>query len=405
MTSKAFDNVIALNNAVNVLSFGADRTGATASHAAFQAAVDAASGPPANGFTHVIVPAGNYRFDAKVTIPDGRRMKWQGLGDARLFTNSNIVMIEHIRGSSANWSRLFLENLWLQKLGGAGSAIGINWQGPDSTYDDSRLEMTHCEMRGFWRGVSMGYASGAFSQAYHVDNLTDFFFTRGASFINLENITSLNGDYFVYADDTVGGGISNTLNVLQCVSVFKQQTDIRMRGWDAVNVQNGGCDLGGSGSGAGQSAIYLQSCTNVNIANQYVSSATTGSPNPRDNRSGINLLNSQVTHIIGNRIVDNAHGVLVTGPSGGANTLIQGNSFRNNQLNHIIAVDSAGGRVLGNSFDNTPNRTSTNFEVYLNVAGNTGWSVSNNLFEGASYSIVTGGNDNVGNNIWSEPLP
>jgi hypothetical protein len=61
--------------------------------------------------------------------------------------------------------------------------------------------------------------------------------------------------------------------------------------------------------------------------------------------------------------------------------------------------------VLGNSFDNTPNRTSTNFEVYLNVAGNTGWSVSNNLFEGASYSIVTGGNDNVGNNIWSEPLP
>jgi hypothetical protein len=178
-----------------------------------------------------------------------------------------------------------------------------------------------------------------------------------------------------------------------------------MRGWDAVNVQNGGCDLGGSGSGAGQSAIYLQSCTNVNIANQYVSSATTGSPNPRDNRVGIDLLNCQVTHIIGNRIVDNARGVLVTGPSGGANTLIQGNSFRNNKANHVIAIGSAGGRVLGNSFDNTPDRTGTNFEVYLNVAGNTGWHVSDNTFENASYSIVTGGNDSVQNNIWGEPLP
>jgi hypothetical protein len=400
---------------INILQFGADRAGVTAASPAFQAAVDATISGSGNAFSNLVIPPGNYKFDAAVSIPEGRRIQWKGSGDVRLFTSSNIIMLEHLRGNNANWTNMMIENVWFEKLSGAGSSTAIKWAGTNADSNNSKITLNDCEVRGFWRGVEISWATGNVAGGFFYNNTSDFVFFRGTNFFGIHNVVSQLGDYFVYADDTTGDGISNSIFINACTSVFKK-TDIRMKGFDAVNIVGGGCDLGGTNNGTtgtdtddgtGEYAIYLDDCTNVNITNQYVSSATgaSGQPNARNNRIGIELVNCEVTHIIGNRIVDNFIGVRTNGPASGAALLISGNNFRNNKENHVLSNVSKSGRISGNAFDNTPPRTGTAYEVYLNIAGVTHWIVTDNLFEGTTYTIVAASDYIVDDNQFGAALP
>jgi hypothetical protein len=400
---------------INILQFGADRAGVTAANTAFQAAVDATISGSGNAFSNLVIPPGNYKFDAAVSIPEGRRIQWKGSGDVRLFTSSNIIMLEHLRGNNANWTNMMIENVWFEKLSGAGSSIAIKWAGTNADSNNSKITLNDCEIRGFWRGVEISWATGNVAGGFLYNNTSDFVFFRGTNFFGIHNVVSQLGDYFVYADDTTGDGISNSIFINACTSVFKK-IDIRMKGFDAVNIVGGGCDLGGTNNGTtgtdtddgtGEYAIYLDDCTNVNITNQYVSSATgaSGQPNARNNRIGIELVNCEVTHIIGNRIVDNFIGVRTNGPASGAALLISGNNFRNNKENHVLSNVSKSGRISGNAFDNTPPRTGTAYEVYLNIAGVTHWIVTDNLFEGTTYTIVAASDYIVADNQFGAALP
>lgn len=413
-------NIIHWENAdprPNVLQFGADRTGANASQTAFQNAInflvgrDYATNSPENFSAHLAVPTGIYRFTAAVTIPNNARMTIEGQGDARIITASAISLFSHTRANNAFFSRVLFQNLYFEGTNGTRNAYAISWQGL-SNQKDSSVHTRDCEFRNFVRAVNLKYCFGSFHNGYHADNDADFWLEREASFIDISGVTALRGNYFIYADDKISGvrsgGLSNTLFVNNCLCVAKQN-DIVMDGWDAVNIVGGGCDLGGSGNGAGQAAIFLQSCTNVNITNHYVSSIATGSPQARDNRIGIDMIDCQQVNISGNKIVDNAIGLRVYGPGAAGTALfIKANNFRNNRLGHIRGPgtsQTSSVMVTHNTFDNTPPRTGADFEININSANNTFWLVRDNMFEGASYTISVGANSTVIDNIFGAPLP
>lgn len=411
-----YDHWELIADKANILQFGADPTGATSSHAAFQAAINFLVDPPANRFNHIEVPSGNYLLTTGVTVPDGRRIKIEGLGDARIFTNATISLFSHTRGANANFSTVHFENIWFENTAGGTPASGVRaiyWLGQESggvTYKNSSVHVLNCEFRNFWRAVDLKYAEGCtFNRCFGADNTTDFNLERWASFCEINGYTTQRGTYFIYGDERISGsysgGLTNSLWLTNCLSTFKE-TDISLIGWDAVNISNGGTDLGGTLAGSGQAAIYMLKCTNVNITNQYVSSSTTVNGSgfaPRQNRIAVWLADCDTIKIIGNKIVDSAIGVQTTFTTeSDVHLLVEGNRFRNNLLSHVTATGNCRKGVIShNLFDNTPPRTSANFEVYLNAAGNKQWVVSDNVFEGAAYTIAAASNWTVVDNIWS----
>ena len=411
-----FDHWELVGDKVSVLQLGADPTGLTSSHVAFQAAINFLVNPPANRFNHIEVPSGNYLLTTGVTIPDGRRIKIEGLGDARIFTSSTITLFTHTRGANANFSTVHFENIWFENTAAGNPAVGvraIRWLGQDSggtLYKDSSVHVLNCEFRKFWRAVDLAYAQGCtFKRCFGADNTTDFNLERWASFLEIQGYTTQRGTYFIYGDERIAGvysgGLTNTLWISDCLSVEKE-TDISLIGWDAVNISNGGSDLGGTLAGSGQAAIYMLRCTNINITNQYVSSSTTVNGSgfaPRENRIGVWLADCDTVKIIGNKIVDSAIGVQSTFTTeSDVHLLVEGNRFRNNRLSHITATGNCRkGIISQNLFDNTPPRTVKNFDIWLNEAGNRQWNVSGNVFQGAAYTITAASNWTVVDNIWS----
>jgi len=411
-----FDHWELVGDKVSVLQLGADPTGVTSTHVAFQAAINFLVAPPANRFNHIEVPSGNYLLTTGVTIPDGRRIKIEGLGDARIFTSSTITLFTHTRGANANFSTVHFENIWFENTAGGAPASGvraIRWLGQDSggtLYKDSSVHVLNCEFRKFWRAVDLSYAQGCtFKRCFGADNTTDFNLERWASFIEIQGYTTQRGTYFIYGDERIAGvysgGLTNSLWISDCLSVEKE-IDISLIGWDAVNISNGGSDLGGTLAGSGQAAIYMLRCTNINITNQYVSSSTTVNGSgfaPRENRIGVWLADCDTVKIIGNKIVDSALGVQATFTTeSDVHLLVEGNRFRNNRLSHITATGNCRkGIISQNLFDNTPPRTAKNFDIWLNETGNRQWNVSSNVFQGAAYTITAASNWTVVDNIWS----
>ncbi len=121
-------------NAQNPIDYGADPTGVTNSAAAFQSAIDVGD---------VDVPAGVFRIDTPVSVPDNRNIRCE-LGSALAMTTSgNLAMFQwngstggsvfncQFRGNNYNvsakpaTSSAFQEFLFIQSIGGHGGGLTI----------------------------------------------------------------------------------------------------------------------------------------------------------------------------------------------------------------------------------------------------------------------------------------
>jgi len=375
------------------------RIGVTAVQTYLQAALDATSGPPANKAAIINVPPGNYRFTAQVNVPNGKRITINFMGDARFYCETNITILSYVRPNSSDFTELTLVNAWFEKTGGVGTSKGIVFQGYDVTKDDSRLVIDRGQFRGLARGVQMKHATGYINYLYNIDNAIDFYLEHNASSLRISNVLSVRGNYFVYAVADAADGISNTLDVLNCQSVEKLLIDYYLYGWDAVNITGGGADLGGSGTGSSQAALWFDSCSHITVMDHYISSVTGGSV--QQNRIGLFATGCYDISLVGKTVKHCAIGARFT------NSLllhVDRVNFDECDLNAVLVDGSASGTITNCAFDDDPDRTGTNFEIYGNIAGSTNWKVRNNKFAGTEFEPANPGGWDIGDNDWEQDL-
>ena len=370
--------------AVDIREIGADPAGGGDIGPILQALINNGKVP--------VIRQGVFRWQTTVNIPEGRRVFIEGSGDARVVTTADTVLLDYNRvtGSTASSSELFLRNIYAEKQGGPQTSTFLRARGYDVTFDDNWVHVDGGQFRGFNRAFWLKHCAGRFSRFFAPFNNSTFFFERNASFITMKDILMLQGQYGIYADDNTFDGISNTIVMHNVVAVHHSNTDYRILGWDAVHMTDCGADLGGSSLGAGQSAIYLGGCTNSKITGTWIASNNAGGASgAQANRRGIWLENSRHIHITNCSIKNNAIGIFSQNPNGlSAKLFYTGIDFENNRLNHIYVANSKVGVIGDCMFDNTPPRTGDSYEMYLNTAGTSHWSVRRNQWKGAAVTLA-----------------
>jgi hypothetical protein len=337
-----------------------------------------------------VISKGPYRWESTVILPRGQRSSVRGDGYCEVLTSFSGPLLKFYRAAGEARGDVTITDLSVAQQN-PGSGTVIEFGGANNTVSDNWLRAERCEFRYFDKAFAMRYCGGGVSNTRLYGNTRDFSLERGASFLALTDVFSLNGAFFIYGEDALADGYSNGITLQNCDSVLKTQSDVWLKGWDAIQVQGGGFDLGGSGNGVGQAAFRLERCTNVSIAGSWIAS---NPGTPRQNRAGVYLHDCQDVDVDGNKIKNHAIGiwsrkVSTTWPG---NHSYRDNSMAGNVKNHIVAVGVDSGFIGGNRFDNTPPRTGTDFQLFMDVAGNNGWRIAPNLFAGSPYSInVTGG--------------
>lgn len=389
------------------VNYAGDNTGTNDNSSDLQAAIDSLG----TYGGQIRIPPGIYLFTAGVTIPEGKHIIiiGNGLFNTEFKTaTSSINFFSHTR-TSVSPSIIEIRDLSFRVTGSASSVTGIYCVG-SASYPDSQVRLLNCRFWYLDAALELGYCGGL------VENCASFYcnylayMTRGASFVDFDNCLTLVNTYGVYATDTTAEGYSNTVNFYRCKFVFSTEVDLWFRGFDAVHIIGCGCDIGGSGDGTDQAAIFLYDCTNFKIDNTWVACNTTDDgegDSPNDNRRGIYIYSASINGSITNcNVVDCAEGIYLYGTSGDYTRAVRilGCDFRRNIKNHIISAGGACGIISTNMFDDSPPRSGSAYEVFLYTTGATGWIVRDNIFEGASYTILTAGNDSIGDNIWSESI-
>lgn len=354
--------------------------------------------------TTPVITNGTYRWQTTANVPDGKRIEVLSDVSANIVTDQNIPLMLNVRAAAPGTAtHLRLVDLFVDQIGGAKTGAVCEMRGPDLNYDDNALhiEGANSVFRNFKHVFRIANASVRCEKARFAFNETAFLLGYNASFSYFRDIIAQAQDYFIYGDNElykpsgVSGydGVTNTLDMASCTSVHMAKSDVVFKGWDAINIDKGGFDLGGSGTGADQVAAHFYRCSNVNINNVYVSSDAS-----IPLRRGLVLEDCTKSHISGSRFYTSDVGMLIKSPllAFPASHIISENYFGGvpgATSNHCVVDRAKGVTITGNKFDDAPNRVGMNYPLVVSGPGNHYLNVRQNDFAGSAYALYPAGGD------------
>lgn len=342
-----------------------------------------------------------------MVVPQGRSISVTGHGfrQTRIAIPANKLSINYQRAASQSPSSLVVENIEFVEVANGRTSVPIQWLGysagtPGSETvinDDNWLRVKRCVFTGVDRGVFTKFAG----QCHFEENMSLFsncmhFKERGSSFhYHLREMCLagkfVNGSY-IYADDPVNDAYSNGLFVDSCNSVTGAGIDIRMKNWQAVFVDKSGMDLGS----AGQAAIWMQSCQDVQIDSCWIASTPAAAA---AGRYGIHLDSCRNSNISKCTIVNNKRGI---NGQGATSIGVSDTTFEAN-LDYDIA-DS--GVSVGWAIHGTRHRTtvSSGTPIWLALAGGGSHTVVGAIMKQATHTIPLGVNSQAVGNVFGAAL-
>ena len=355
----------------------------------------AISALPATG-GRVMLPNGVYTCSDTIVLPQEAPIDFVGQNRdvCRIVSNFAKPIFAYDRGSGKKASNFNFRDMSMQLSGNAQTpgSSAIHSYGYNEAASENSINVNNCAFYGFEDAIDSKFTGRChIEDSLFMVNLRSIDLLRGCSFWWFTGNLSFDR-CFVRGTDTIHDAFSNALFFEGCSNVTGLGSCIDIEGWQAIWMDKCGWDLGS----AGVAAVYLKSCTDVNIENSYISSDGVA------NRYGVYATGSVRLNILNNTIVNNMMGVQVVGTSGLATRAnIQGNFFDGNATNDVfLNANATCCKVTNNHCSKQMSRTGTNYEIYANTAGANYNIIKENTFKGSSYSIVSGANSIIADNIF-----
>lgn len=267
---------LAEDQQVNVLQFGADKTGITSTHAAFQAALDYVASAETGSSRRALVqvPTGYYGFSSSVNIPQGRRIYIECSPEAVLTTSANIAIFKYNRQTGQEGTYLYGSGGFFI-FGGTQKTAGkaIEFYGFSVTEHNNRLYWRDAEFRYFQTAVDLKYTGADIRSIKALENGTTIGGGPDASFVTITDLFDQNSNYMINLTGAgEAAGLTNGLNLQRCQGVGIRRSDYRLFKYDSVMIQNCAGDLGGTVGINDDACVSLEQCTNVSINSGYFAS-------------------------------------------------------------------------------------------------------------------------------------
>lgn len=321
-----------------------------------------------------VIEGGSYQWNGQVNVPEGKDLAIYSFPGATVNSNpvGNLLDWQRTTLSHSSRTTLLLENLSLINTSGSRTGTVVKAAGPSHIYGNNQLTIRgpHSRIQNFQTGLDLRNMSVRVYDMYGVNNGTVVKGGYNVSFCWFVDCIFLSNDKSLDFSSGAFDGVSNSIHILNTASVHSKLTDYYFSGYDAINITNGGCDLGGHGApsgGANTFAALFHRCSNIKVLGSYLSSYISSAPN----RAGLGLVDCVKATVSNTNIMTSNTGIYVSNalghPSG---HMIKDNYFCGNSVRDLWIDDSVGVTVAGNKCDASVNRAAGGLEFVVSASGN-----------------------------------
>lgn len=389
-------------NRVDIRTLGAVPGTATCVAPLIQALFDAGDS--------AIIEGGEYQWNDPVHVPEGKDLAIYSFPGATVKSNPVGSLLDWQRTTLDHSSRttLLLENLSLVNTSGSRTGTVVKAAGPSQIYGNNQLTIKgpHSRMQKFGIGMDLKNMSVRAYDMYGIENGTVVKAGYNVSFSWFVDCIFLGNDKALDFNSGVYDGVSNSIHILNTTSVHSKLTDYYFSGYDAINITNGGCDLGGYGApsgGANTFAAQFYRCSNIKILGSYLSSYISSAPN----RAALGLVDCVKATVAHTNLMTSNTGIYISNPLGlPAGHMIKDSFFGGNTVRNLWIDGSKAVTVEGNKSDASVNRAVGGLEFVVSHPGNEYLNMRQNDFANSVpyYFGVTQPGSNVESQRWGVPI-
>ena len=310
-------------------------------------------------FGTVYFSSGTYEILSPVNIPQGRELSIIGQGQYDLvkFDIPSDIGFNYEREKGAARTELYITGVCFS---GTARATAVSFHGSGRDGDDSTLIIKNFVYGSLGCLVDLAYARGSeFADCRGVLTVNSFKLGPGCNDTVFGSFLSLSGGPFIIADGgDVNDGYSRGLTLLNATSVWCYATDIYIKNYNDVTIEQSGYDLGCHSTSTEnfehRAAVVAEGVNGLRFAGNWVASnnATSGAEasSAALYRHGLLLKGCKNVNVSGCSIVNNCIGVAVEGDGvENANIVITGNKGEANSL-HDFYLNNCDGVNLSYNF-------------------------------------------------------
>ena len=334
------------------------------------------------------IPSGNYQINTPIVLPQTKAVSVIGEFRREVYltiVTSNINVFEFTR---VNGTSIFdISNITIRSGENVTGVTAIYFHGlidGATRYEDNWLTCTNCHFYDLKRAFDLYCCSNIYVDHCYAVRVQIFaYLGRAASFTHFSHILTLLGYSTFYCEDEAADGISNGLYIYDVIGVYNTALTFRIRGWQAVYIQNCSADFQGGADGA----YFILDCQDVTISGCWCAGTDI------INSYGFRIWTSYNVHVSDCTVEHFRTGMRIDAPSYCGVTVRNCVWIANTNVD-IQVVAGSGCIITENTFrsgNSTPLKGYS--ETNYNVA-------TNNVFIGSAYDTTLGANSVVGDNVF-----